>query len=653
KLCNNRRQNKRRETLVNLFTPNNLTYTDLSVVHKKDYNAVNDEINTSDDILNDSFDTFNEHPRNFHVNNEIDVLNYGATANDEELVHDAIFDFADAETEIALEIGKYIREANLDKTKSNKLLKLLNHVYDHNNSPPSSMKKLFHKLNITFDYLTVQYCTNCLSELHESSCSCNINNKQLPSELILFPIEKEIVLANIVEIPKPFRDNEKNCIMLCLWHSPRGPTADILLSRIVQDLSRLMKNGIHIYVNNIGYVHFDLYIQAIIADGPGQSKVTQMVSHNGYFACRVCELEGTYHSLDKTCTYTWSSFIDTSPSFRTKDRFQSCLEEVEHLQKMNNKNINNMSNVTSYKSNTSQRTSAISTTSSQHRASSQWQTSSITQRSPIRQSSSAFHSTSQTSNYFGPVRSSSGHNQSRTFGTSNSQHRASPYSINSPRMNRRQGGMSYTEIDVQPVYGEEENVRPVQLVDSHKNILDVILERCNYLEREMRSLQCKTDKLIKIALTSAKNDQDFLTTKPKVKPNPIMWNKENLLDKPRAPLPTTYLCYLVRKMYTADEIKNKVPQQPPEDDDDDRMAKIKECLVALYFSHEPSLIDDFMSTRGHISLYAQERTKKSRDKAKATTATITNNNTRNINHSNSNIINDYNDSNLDDNNDTF
>ncbi|CAF4803555.1 unnamed protein product, partial [Rotaria sp. Silwood2] len=60
KLCNKRRQNKRRETLVNLFTPNNLTYTDLSVVHKKDYNAANDEINTSDDILNDSFDTFNE-----------------------------------------------------------------------------------------------------------------------------------------------------------------------------------------------------------------------------------------------------------------------------------------------------------------------------------------------------------------------------------------------------------------------------------------------------------------------------------------------------------------------------------------------------------------------------------------------------------------
>ncbi|CAF3339169.1 unnamed protein product [Rotaria sp. Silwood2] len=232
--------------------------------------------------------------------------------------------------------------------KSNKLLKLLNHVYDYKNSPPSSMKNLFDKLNIRFEYLTVQYCTNCLSELHESSCSCNINNKQLPSELIIFPIEKEIVLANVVEIPKPFRDNEKNCIMLCLWHSPRGPTADLLLSRIVQDLSRLMKNGIYINVNNVGYVHFDLYIQAVIADGPGQSKITQMVSHNGYFACRVCELEGTYNSLDRTCTYTWSSFIDTSPSFRTKDRFQSCLEEVEHLQKMNNKNINVCAHGTQY-----------------------------------------------------------------------------------------------------------------------------------------------------------------------------------------------------------------------------------------------------------------------------------------------------------------
>ncbi|CAF4619891.1 unnamed protein product, partial [Rotaria magnacalcarata] len=34
------------------------------------------------------------------------------------------------------------------------------------------------------------------------------------------------------------------------------------------------------------------------------------------------------------------------------------------------------------------------------------------------------------------------------------------------------------------------------------------------------------------------------------------------------------------------------------------------CLITLYFSHDPSLIDEFMSTKGHDSLYGQERTKK-------------------------------------------
>jgi hypothetical protein len=41
---------------------------------------------------------------------------------------------------------------------------------------------------------------------------------------------------------------------------------------------------------------------------------------------------------------------------------------------------------------------------------------------------------------------------------------------------------------------------------------------------------------------------------------------------------------------------------------------ILECLCTLYFSHDPSLFDDFMATKGHESLYSQERTKRSRDK---------------------------------------
>jgi hypothetical protein len=76
------------------------------------------------------------------------------------------------------------------------------------------------------------------------------------------------------------------------------------------------------------------------ADGPGQSKITQMTSHNGYFACRICEFEGIYNPYDKTCTYPWSSFVHTHPSFRTKDRFELCLGEAERLENMGKTNIN-------------------------------------------------------------------------------------------------------------------------------------------------------------------------------------------------------------------------------------------------------------------------------------------------------------------------
>ncbi len=50
------------------------------------------------------------------------------------------------------------------------------------------------------------------------------------------------------------------------------------------------------------------------------------------------------------------------------------------------------------------------------------------------------------------------------------------------------------------------------------------------------------------------------------------------------------MCYLVRKMYTADEIKNKVPQLPPEVGDE-RLKKIK----GIYFvSLNESAEDEFL-----------------------------------------------------------
>ncbi|CAF4314012.1 unnamed protein product [Rotaria magnacalcarata] len=94
-------------------------------------------------------------------------------------------------------------------------------------------------------------------------------------------------------------------------------------------------------------------------------------------------------------------------------------------------------------------------------------------------------------------------------------------------------------------------------------------------------------------------------------------------------------------MYSPNEIKNKIPQLPPQDDDV-RLEKIKECLIILYFSHDPPLFYEFMATKGQDSLYGQERTKKSRDKSKATSVAAENSNKYDLNISASNITNNNN-----------
>ncbi|CAF3405161.1 unnamed protein product [Rotaria sp. Silwood1] len=81
-------------------------------------------------------------------------------------------------------------------------------------------------------------------------------------------------------------------------------------------------------------------MQGVCADGPGQSKITEMISHNGYYGCRVCEFEGIYYYSDRTCTYPWSIYVQTNPPFRTRDRFESCLKEAEYLKNIGDKNIN-------------------------------------------------------------------------------------------------------------------------------------------------------------------------------------------------------------------------------------------------------------------------------------------------------------------------
>jgi hypothetical protein len=104
--------------------------------------------------------------------------------------------------------------------------------------------------------------------------------------------------------------------------------------------------------------------------------------------------------------------------------------------------------------------------------------------------------------------------------------RASPYTINSPRTNRRQGmrfytiwtyknfffsyiagGMPHQEVNHQCVDVEDENTRPVQFNTINHKVFDMLLQRCDSLENEVRSLQGKMDKLLKMARNSIQDEK--------------------------------------------------------------------------------------------------------------------------------------------------
>ncbi|CAF1474264.1 unnamed protein product, partial [Didymodactylos carnosus] len=122
-----------------------------------------------------------------------------------------------------LEIAKYICQANLDKTKTNQLLTLLNLVHDQRQLPPSSSIDLWDKLNIKFEYTKIEYCTSCTLEINESSCLCNSTNKPISSELIIFPTVKEIerIVNNNYDLmlnSKLQKDNNLDDIVMGILH---------------------------------------------------------------------------------------------------------------------------------------------------------------------------------------------------------------------------------------------------------------------------------------------------------------------------------------------------------------------------------------------------------------------------------------------------
>ncbi|CAF4825794.1 unnamed protein product [Rotaria sp. Silwood1] len=82
---------------------------------------------------------------------------------------------------------------------------------------------------------------------------------------------------------------------------------------------------------------------------------------------------------------------------------------------------------------------------------------------------------------------------------------------------------------------------------------------------------------------------------------PVIFNDHNLLDDVDMNLkPTAFLCKLVRRLYTVQEIENGVAH-------DERMLKIKQAVRAAYYSNDFVKFDIFWKTQGHISVQGQKR----------------------------------------------
>ena len=64
--------------------------------------------------------------------------------------------------------------------------------------------------------------------------------------------------------------------------------------------------------------------------------------------------------------------------------------------------------------------------------------------------------------------------------------------------------MSCNGLDKQLYHDEDKSTEPVHHIALNSNALENIVERCTVLENEMRVLQTKANKPLKIALTNAK-----------------------------------------------------------------------------------------------------------------------------------------------------
>ncbi|CAM4771130.1 unnamed protein product [Rotaria magnacalcarata] len=271
-----------------------------------------------------------------------------------------------------LDLTNFIRSSNLNKKNTNDLLKLVNSI-SSNKKLPRTEEKLWKQLGIEFNYKIFAYCTNCMALLNEFNARCNscINiPSMINSEFILFSIEKELnhiiqmnsdfmkgyrphsggdliygniyqsksrknavtlilstdgkpttknsrssmwpVIATIAEIPLPIREYKENVVLLGLWHSPKSPSVEILLGRIMENINKLQING------------FDT-----------QLEMCNILIWMSFFLWETYLLDQSVVALIVVCTehqhtlFPWERFRGDPPKRRTQQHISECIRQIE------------------------------------------------------------------------------------------------------------------------------------------------------------------------------------------------------------------------------------------------------------------------------------------------------------------------------------
>ena len=99
------------------------------------------------------------------------------------------------------------------------------------------------------------------------------------------------LFANIVEIPPPFREYQRNILLLALWSSRKKPDVDVFLNAVLAQLETLMQFGTTICIGNQEY-YFIVRVQGFIADLPAKSLFLKTINFNGNNACTWCLTPG-------------------------------------------------------------------------------------------------------------------------------------------------------------------------------------------------------------------------------------------------------------------------------------------------------------------------------------------------------------------------